>query len=687
MTNTAGFQFIAGTQVNLHGRPWVVEPPLGDGRIPLHAADGPDRQMFTHGYLLNALSEGKLEFADHRSVVLKKKSKWLKFPGEKFTQEQANEADQYVHYINELESQGIATFTTEKYRRAIHAVADRMGYAHRPSPITLWRKRRDFLQSGRQRAALIKQHHHKGNTKQRFLDPDVYELMEKVVDRVWLTEQQNTLQETHDALVLAIADHNGLRSADAQLDTPSYVTLWEYANSLPRQLVVERRLGPKAAEAEFRNCRHAPKLKRILQMVQADHTRLDAVFVDRKRGVILGPASITLAMDVYSRCIVGIHVSYHAPSALSVAETLKFAVLKKSNLDVLCPGLKHDYLMYGLPETLMVDNGREFHSLSFLASCAELGIKVRWAKRRKPWWKPHVERMLNTLNHGLVHALPGTNFGSIQKKGDYDPKKHAVVDFNDFMAALLVWIVDYYHQKPHRGLGGRAPAQVWEESAREFPPSLPRSRDALNAVLGKRATRTIGRMGIEFEHLFYNSEELQMLRNRFPLRKDAEVQIVVDEDDLGRITVFDPYSHEPFPVPALDQEYALGLTLHQHLIHKRNLAQQGKTHVSRQELLEAKARAFAIANDALCDQESSQGKTLAARYLNIKQTVQDGQNLTNLNDAAGDGQASPESVDIGIEIAQASAVKPADILDLLRESDLDDDGWGSSFDAPQTTKI
>lgn len=680
MTNVAGYQFIAGTQVNLFDRPWVVEPPLGDGRIPLRAVDGPDRQLFKYDYLLEALSEGKLEFVDHRSVVLKKESKWLKIQAGELTAEQEPEADQYIHYINELEVQGITTYTLEKYRRVIHLVAERMGFLWRPSPITLWRKRRDFLQSGRQQGALVRQHHRKGNRKNRFLESDIYELMEKVVDQVWLTEQKNTLQETYDTLEMEIARHNEFRSTDAQLAIPSYSTLWDYVTSLPRNLVVERRLGPKAAEAEFRNCHHAPKPKRILEMVAADHTRLDIIFIDRKKEIILGPASITLAEDVFSRCITGIHISYHPPCALTVNEMLKFAILKKTKLNTLCPGLKHEYAVYGLPEMLVVDNAKEFYSTGFLASCAELGIKIRWAKRRKPWWKAHVERILGTLNHSFVHALPGTNFGSIQKKGDYKPTKHAMVDFDDFMAALLKWIVDYYHQKPHRGLGGRAPAQVWAESARDFPPSLPRSLDALNAVLGLHTTRTIGRMGIEFDHLFYNCEDLQLLRNRFPLRKDAVVKIVVDEDDLGAITVYDPYDGEPFHVPALDQEYTRGLTLHQHRVHLRNLAQQGKSHVNREELLQAKADAFAIAKGALCDQKSAHTKNLAARYLNIKQTVQDKLGLTNLDEVTdGDNPKSQPPDDHAISASQASSITGSDLLSALEDIELDDEGWSSSF--------
>lgn len=684
MTNLSGFNFIAGTQVTLHGRPWVVEPPLGDGRIPLRAADGPDRQLFALDYLLDSLSEGKLEFVDHRSDALKKEAMSLKLPDNEFTKEQNTEVEQFIHYINELEYQGISTYTPEKYKRVINSVADRMGYVYRPSPITLWRRYKDFRDSGRQRAALVKQHHNKGNRQPRFENQVIHDLMERIVEREYLTDQKKTIQETYDALDSAVSDHNQFHPEDP-LHLPTYSTLWRYIESLPRQLVVERRDGPKAAEAEFRNCRHSPKLKRILQQVQADHTRLDIVFVDRKRDVVLGPATITLIMDVFSRCIYGIHLSYHAPSALSVAEALKFAVLKKTNLNSMCPSLKHDFPMHGLPELLVVDNGKEFHSTSFLASCAELGIKVRWAKRKKPWWKPHIERLLKTINHSFVHALPGTNFGSVKKKGDYNPTKHAMVDFHDFMAALLVWIVDYYHQKPHRGLGGRTPAQVWEEGVRDFPPSLPRSRDALNAVLGKHATRTIGRMGIEYEHLFYNCEDLQLLRNRFPLRKDADVKIVVDEDNLERITVFDPFDNKPFHVPSLDPEYTRNLTLHQHLVHKRHLAEEGKKHITRQELLEAKERAFAIAKGALCDQESASGKILAARYLGIKQTSQDGESLTNLDTVAGNETENSDQVDIGLDIAQVKKVKPADMLAQMKEFDLNDEGWGSSLDGNART--
>src|SRR5690606_15997941 len=56
-----------------------------------------------------------------------------------------------------------------------------------------------------------------------------------------------------------------------------------------------------------------------LAVVQIDHTPADIILVDDKHRKPIGRPWLTLAIDVYSRMIVGYYLSFDAPSATSIA--------------------------------------------------------------------------------------------------------------------------------------------------------------------------------------------------------------------------------------------------------------------------------------------------------------------------------------------------------------------------------
>ncbi|PIG91662.1 helix-turn-helix domain-containing protein [Gloeocapsopsis sp. IPPAS B-1203] len=64
------------------------------------------------------------------------------------------------------------------------------------------------------------------------------------------------------------------------------------------------------------------------QVWQCDHTRVDVLVVDAA-GEILGRPTLSIVVDTYSRCIMGIHLGFDAPSAAVVCLALRHAILPK----------------------------------------------------------------------------------------------------------------------------------------------------------------------------------------------------------------------------------------------------------------------------------------------------------------------------------------------------------------------
>lgn len=115
------------------------------------------------------------------------------------------------------------------------------------------------------------------------------------------------------------------------------------------------------------------------QVWQADHTRVDVLVVDQS-GAVLGRPWLTLVVDSYSRCIMGMHLGMEAPSAALVCLALRHAILPKQYSSSY--GLSQNWSSYGIPQCLYSDNGKDFKSQHIEQVALELGINCE--QRRYP---------------------------------------------------------------------------------------------------------------------------------------------------------------------------------------------------------------------------------------------------------------------------------------------------------------
>lgn len=98
-----------------------------------------------------------------------------------------------------------------------------------------------------------------------------------------------------------------------------------------------------------------------LDVVQIDHTPVDLILVDPIERRPIGRPWVTVAIDVFSRCIAGFLVTLEAPSATSVGLCLAHVASdKRSWLTAI--GVDADWPVMGRPRQIGVDNAAEFHS-------------------------------------------------------------------------------------------------------------------------------------------------------------------------------------------------------------------------------------------------------------------------------------------------------------------------------------
>ncbi len=434
-----------------------------------------------------------------------------------------------------------------------------------PGWISVYRWKTRFLQSKNDIRALTDNASNKGDRTSRY-PSIVTSLCQEAIAAKYLRRERNTIQETFEDALLRIMKENELRPDSDQLPMPTRRLVTRLIADIPEFDKYSSRYGHDAALKQFRFVRGQRLVSAPLERAEIDHTHLDLFVVDDRTSLPLGKPYVTACIDSYTRCILGIYVGFNPPSYQSVAACLKDCFLPKVNLKEDYPEIVNEWAAHGVMRQLVVDGGQEFYSKSLEHVCLSLGIEWCAAPRRQPWFKGKIERFFGTFNKGIAHGIPGTTFSSIFEKDDYDPSKHAVVKFSTLKWIVRKWIADVYHQETHRALQ-TTPAKMWASSIRPEDIRLPDRSTDLDAVVGRAYRRVLTHKGIEFEGLFYNSPELNDMRIQGGA--NLEVEIRVDESDIGSIYVIWPKTNGTYRVPARNMEYANGISLWQHSIFKK----------------------------------------------------------------------------------------------------------------------
>ncbi|MDQ2802666.1 MAG: DDE-type integrase/transposase/recombinase, partial [Pseudomonadota bacterium] len=198
------------------------------------------------------------------------------------------------------------------------------------------------------------------------LQAEVEAIIAEEIQSCYLTRQRPRLVQLVER-VQARCHTMGLRRPDAR-------TIKVRVQKLPRDKMHRGRYGGRAARESFALAVGTLATERPLQIVQIDHTKVDLFVVEEVTREILGRPWLTLAVDVHTRMIVGFYLSFDAPSATSVAICLALSVSDKAPW-LAALGVPGEWPAHSIPESVHVDNGREFHSRAFETACARHAIR------------------------------------------------------------------------------------------------------------------------------------------------------------------------------------------------------------------------------------------------------------------------------------------------------------------------
>jgi putative transposase len=620
--------------IQFRGREYVVEERLPSGDLRLKDIAFNESRSMPEGELIDALFEGDFEFLGDSSVTLAQRKMFKTFVDDLNMLDNDDprkvETKRRYAYVKALDELGPLNFRRGTVKPLIEKVHAEIGDTkEKPNWKTVcYRWYRQWVMSDRDLRSLTPQYDKRGNTSPKFSsarkrEGDKFDTDEKqrakevriIIDEVilehFLTEQRLSVAEVYDKLDIRIADENRHRDPDDQLPIPHKSSLYEIIKKLDEYEKDAARYGKRFADQKHRSNKKGADLTRPLQRVEIDDTKLDLFVVDPETRLPVGRPTLTYAIDCYTRMPLGFHIGFDGPGYLAVMQCLLHAIRSKSYLKTLFPDVENEWPTYGVPEELIVDNGPAYINDSLTDACLQIGTVLTQCRVKHPKDKPMVENSFGRYNKDLLHNQPGTTFSNVIEKGEYDPKKNAIISFDALLKMVHIWLVDIYSRSLHRG-HDRIPVTVWEEGVKDYPPYLPRRVDDLRILIGHVEFRRIGPSGVELFTLHYNCDEL------LPLRGET-VKVKYDPKDISAVYVYNPRTDRHIIVPALDQNYAKGLSLWQHEVIKAYVKNVMKEKLDIDALRRAKIKIQQIVDKEWLKSGASGTKIRMARWKGIRQ--------------------------------------------------------------------
>ena len=322
-------------------------------------------------------------------------------------------------------------------------------------------------------------------------------------------------------------------AADCQaqgLAPPSIRRLGRWLEGHDQANLMARREGKDKAERRHLATPGGLTADSPLDIVQIDHTKADVTVVDPVTRCPLGRPTLTVAIDVNTRMVLGFHLSLEPPSLLAVALCLTHAVMDKSHW-LTARGISTDWAAQGIPSAIYVDNGAEFHARAFERACSEYQIDLRHRPPGTPRYGGHIERLIGTMM-GAIHLLPGSHFSNIFERGDLDAEAEAVMTLRELETWLALEITGSYHARVHSALE-TTPAAAWAARTNEVRIQIPADLRQFLVDFLPSEQRVLQRDGLHLFHIRYWADELRWLMGR----ESRKFTLKYDPRDLSRIFV------------------------------------------------------------------------------------------------------------------------------------------------------
>lgn len=413
--------------------------------------------------------------------------------------------------------------------------------------VRVWEKSRDPM-------ALVKRSRFNGVNARKIGRDQEAILQRKLAD--YLHPSRIFVPELHRAINAEI------RECNADAGSAGLPTMTEVSESTVRRRLEEidrfelcaARHGVAEAKNRLGGYGAGLQLDVPLQRIEMDEWEIDLMAIlaaggfdisdTRLRDLALGRYWVCVAFDAASRSILALKLS-KAPCVEDALATIWMAMRDKTAIARRL-GCETGWVQHGHLFHVVVDNGAALVDTEFKAALADLGIGYSVAVAGVPKLRARIERVFRTLATMLMPLLTGRTFSNPTERGDYPSEKYTVHTAESIVEALVRFVVDVYHNKPHRGLEMACPNDAWTRFCIQHGWSPPLGQHRLRHVLGIKLNRKLGRHGVVVCGVNYQSEGL--IRH-FQHSGGHSLDIRLDPENLGHVSVW--YGDAWHSVPAV----------------------------------------------------------------------------------------------------------------------------------------
>lgn len=407
----------------------------------------------------------------------------------------------------------------------------------------------------------------------RLIPAEVEAVIDHWIETFYLTQQKPRPSALHREIQTTCREKS--------LPVPSYNTVRSRVREVDARKALAKREGAKAAHDKFGLVTTSVLADGANSLWQIDHTLVDLIVVDEYSREALGRPWATFIIDVATRMVAGFYLTLDPPSTTSVALALTHAVLPKDEW-LRQRDVAGEWPICGLPQTLHMDNAKEFHAQDLTRGCEEYGIAPQYRPVRTPHFGGHIERLIGTMM-GAVHLLPGTTHSNPQDCGEYRSAEHAALTVRELETYLAHEIVGKYHNTVHAALL-MPPNKAWETAVAATPTRpLRLPKDPRQFVLDflPSKTRRVLRDGIHLFNIVYFDRVL----GTWLTSGSRDVEVRYDPRNIARVYIRDDEGRY-FTIPYRDTTLP-AITLAEHRRAVKQLRAEGRRSIDQDLLFQA----------------------------------------------------------------------------------------------------
>lgn len=411
-----------------------------------------------------------------------------------------------------------------------------------PSASSLRDWLRRYREADNRIEAFIDRYDHCGHRAQ--LHPEVEAILNRCV-KGYSALNRPTREHICEDIKVELLKLNARRPGQPKLEV-SVTTINRRIDRMNPFLVEAGRQGLDAALRAYAPAGQGVRVLDFLDRIEIDDWTVDLFAVicktpawrdmdaEARKKIPRVRATVTVAIDCATRTIVGLNISETAPSTAGAKGAVQTIVMDKNGMAELAEA-RSDWPMQGRPRLVVTDGGPVFRG-EFERAVSQVRSD-RTLPDHDPRMRPYVESVNRTLK-AFCRYFTGQSFANVVELGDYEGEAMASLTFEAFQKAFIQFVVDKYHRRAHRGLGGLSPYAMWEllaQGVREAPIG-----DAKRiSVFGFREkNRRLDKHGVLNIGISYWSQELALL---FTLMgHGAKVDFFVDPTCVGRVLVIVP---------------------------------------------------------------------------------------------------------------------------------------------------